>query len=146
MIINQNTMSKKHTIITTGAAIVFAAAGFFGGIKYQQAKAAKMFSARAGQFNGQAGGAGRRGGQGGDFVGGSVISKDEKSITVKAQDGGSKIVLLAPSTSIGKTATGTVEDLTIGAMVIVSGSANSDGSVTASNIQIRNNNGNLRRQ
>ncbi|OIO07392.1 hypothetical protein CO115_00755 [Candidatus Falkowbacteria bacterium CG_4_9_14_3_um_filter_36_9] len=55
------------------------------------------------------------------------------------RDGGSKIVFLSDSTSIGKTTDGTVADLEAGKQVTINGKDNSDGSVTAQSIQIRPN-------
>ena len=57
-------------------------------------------------------------------------------MTVKLQDGGSKIVILTDSTAINKSAEGSREDLKIGGKVGVFGTENSDGSVTAQNIQL----------
>lgn len=69
-------------------------------------------------------------------VSGEIISNDGESITVKAQDGSTKIVLLAKSTSINKAAKGTKDDLKNGERVMVIGNQNSDGSVTADTIQL----------
>ncbi|MEJ0021206.1 MAG: hypothetical protein WDN47_01350 [Candidatus Doudnabacteria bacterium] len=136
-------MDKKHTITVVAVAIVFAAGGFFGGMKYAQGKTAQMRQQRvAGAGFGAGGGArGARGGAGGTagggFTGGQIVSKDDKSITIKTMDGGSKIVFLGASTQIAKSASGTPDDLTQGENVVVTGTANSDGSLTAQMIQIR---------
>jgi hypothetical protein len=79
----------------------------------------------------------RRNGQGGGFLGGSVISKDSTSLTMSIPNGGSKIIFYSPTTAIQKTATGTPEDITAGSMVSVSGTQNPDGSMSANAITIR---------
>lgn len=142
-------MMPKNKMIAIAVVIlvVVAAGSFYGGMKYGQSKAAKTASSDRAQFAGGAGaGAGntaRRNGTFGPnsagFVGGNIISKDDKSITVQSQNGGSKIVFFASSTSIGKTTNGSISDLAVGEPVVVNGTANSDGSVTAQNIQIRPN-------
>jgi hypothetical protein len=67
---------------------------------------------------------------------GEVISKDDKSITVKTQDGGSKIIILSNTTIYSKTSEGTIQDITVGENVGVFGTENSDKSMTAQNVQI----------
>ena len=87
----------------------------------------------AGGFRG-----GRTGGQaGGGFASGEIISKDDKSVTIKLRDGGSKIIFLTDSAEIAKFTSGTIEDLEIGKTVAVNGKTNADGSITADSIQIR---------
>lgn len=109
--------------------------GFFGGTKYQSSKAISTGSAR-GQFaQGQGRGLGITR-NGGGQVTGTILSADSTSITVKLQDGSSKIVIIGNSTAINKSAVGSVSDLTVGTRVGVFGTTNTDGSVTAQNIQV----------
>jgi len=135
--------SKNNLIIAIVVSVVIAGGGgFFGGMKYGQsltpARGASQFAggaARNGNIPGGAASARLR--NGGGVVSGDILSKDDKSITVKDRTGGSKIIFFAPSTSIGKTTAGTANDLTVGETVMVNGTPNTDGSVTATNIQIR---------
>ena len=120
--------------------IIIGAGSFYGGMKYGQQN--RFASASQGNFRGVAGsfGGARRGGAGGtggDAASGEIISKDDKSITVKLRDGGSKIIFIADSTQVMKSTAGTVSDLAIGDQVMSFGTANADGSVTAKSIQIR---------
>jgi hypothetical protein len=64
---------------------------------------------------------------------------DASSISVQsmATTSGSTVILYSPSTSIMKTVTGSAADLMVGSTVVVSGTANSDGSESANSIQIR---------
>ena len=52
----------------------------------------------------------------------------------------SKLVFFSDTTSINKPATGTPEDLTAGKQITVIGQAGDDNSLTAQNIQIRQEN------
>jgi len=81
------------------------------------------------------GGAGR--GTAGGFVTGEVLMKDANTITVKMRDGGSKIIFFSSSTTMGKMAVGSIDDLTQGTQVVVNGTTNQDGSVSATMVQIR---------
>jgi len=123
-------------------ALVAGGAGFFGGMKYQQSQRAAAFQ----QFAGRGGGVGGRGGsgtfgqggrgQGFRPVAGEILKADDTSITVKLNDGSSKIILVTNSTTINKAANATKSDLTVGEKVAVFGMDNSDGSVTAQTIQL----------
>lgn len=128
---------KNHWIITIILVVVIGAGAFFGGMQYQKMQRPSF---GGGAFTGQ-GGAGRRGGAGGQFgnarpVRGEIISSDSNSITVKMSDGSSKIVLLGSSTSITEATSAGKEALTTGKQVMVFGNQNPDGSVTAQNIQL----------
>ncbi len=124
----------KNTIIVAILVLIVAGGGgFFGGMKYQQSKQPNFR-----QFGGQQG---QRTGNGTDRAGfrpvsGEIISADDKSITVKLTDGSSKIVLYSDKTEINKAGTATKEDLKTGEKVMVVGTQNTDGSVTAQNIQL----------
>lgn len=127
---------NKHIIITIVVVLVVAIGAFFGGMKYQQAQGASAFSgAQAARFGGRFGM-----GAGGQRFGaptlGKIVSADANSVTVQMADGSSKIVNLDNTTKIVKTSTAVVSDLTTGTEVAVFGTTNSDGSVTAQNIQI----------
>jgi hypothetical protein len=72
----------------------------------------------------------------GGFTTGSIVSKDAGSITIKTSDGNSKIILYSSSTSISETKDTTIDALTVGEDVTVTGSTNSDGTVTATRITL----------
>ena len=74
-------------------------------------------------------------GAGGNMTSGSIVSSDANSMTIKLASGSTKIVLFSDSTTISVSKTGSTSDLTAGQEVRVSGTTNSDGSITASNIQ-----------
>ncbi|MFZ2621348.1 MAG: hypothetical protein WAX85_00075 [Minisyncoccia bacterium] len=127
--------NNKIKIIAGG--VILAGLSFYGGMKYDQSKVNSLAqSFRSGNFAGQAANRGVRGGAGG-VVAGDILSKDANGVTVKDRDGSSKIVLISGSTSILKTVSGSSSDLDVGKMITVMGTANSDGSVTAESIQIR---------
>ncbi|MGE5041811.1 MAG: OB-fold nucleic acid binding domain-containing protein [Candidatus Levyibacteriota bacterium] len=131
-------MKTNQILITVIVSIIVGAAAFAGGMQYQKSKISNPYS----QFAGAGGNGMRRfgGGNGmmrnGNAVVGEILSKDDTSITVKLNDGSSKIVLYSDKTPINKAAKATKDDLTTGERVAVFGTANSDGSVTAQDIQL----------
>lgn len=127
----------KKNLYWIVALVVVSGVAFYGGNLYGQNQAAAVRKTAQGQF---AGGAGRRGGMGGNgagLVNGSIFSKDDKSITVTLRDGSSKIIFYSPATSVGKMAQGSANDLVAGEQVSVVGKTNDDGTVTAQSIQLR---------
>ncbi|MDD5566926.1 MAG: DUF5666 domain-containing protein [Patescibacteria group bacterium] len=155
---------KKNYLITIIAVIVFGAGGFFSGLTYQKSQDSlagltgqdltnKMQSLglSSGGFgagrnvNGSIstpndrdfpdGTSGRQFG-GGGMINGEIVGLDSQSITVKQQDGSTKTVYFSTSTEINKTATGSTSDLAVGTTVMANGTSNTDGSITAQNIQL----------
>ena len=132
-------MDKKIVVTVLVAVIAAGGVGFFGGMSYGK-NSAQPASGGRGQFAGFSGaGAGRSRGQNtsGGFATGEIISTDASSLTMKLQDGGSKIVFFSGTTQIGKFVVGGSRDLATGQRVTVMGTANADGSMTATSIQIR---------
>lgn len=80
---------------------------------------------------------GVRGGSNGGFLTGTVAAKDASSITLNTRDGSSHVVFITPSTNVSKSVSGAVSDVSVGATIIVSGTTNSDGSVSATLLQLR---------
>lgn len=132
-------MNNNTILITIITLLIGGGLGFYAGMKYQQSQRSTL----AGQFgnrqflmrNGQRVNVGNNRGS---FrpVNGEVISTDEKSITVKLQDGSSKIVLLSDKTEINKAEKVERSELKEGVKVAVFGIENKDGSVSAQNIQL----------
>jgi hypothetical protein len=135
-------LNKKIVLPFTLITIILCSLSFYAGMQYSVSKNTTQRVQFAGQFNrmGQTETNGQRTGMRGAGVGmvsGEILSKDAKSITIKDRTGGSKIVFLGASTEVMKSAAGTIDDLAIGTNVITNGTANSDGSITATTVQIR---------
>ena len=129
---------KNNMVIMIILVLVAGAAGFFGGMQYQKSQRARQFGGAGGQYSGAFGFRGGNGTtrNGARPVSGSILSSDDKSITVKLSDGSTMIVLVTGSTTINKATTAAKSDLTTGTTVAAFGTTNSDGTMTATNIQI----------
>jgi hypothetical protein len=132
-----NNMNKTSKIIS-GIVILLVVAGgaFYGGMLYATNQAAATATAARAGFAGRGT---RTGAAGAGFTAGTILSNDGTSITLQlpASTGGSKIILYSSATQIAKTTSGTTKDLTPGTSVNITGTANTDGSITAQSIQIR---------
>lgn len=140
-------MNKNTWMTIIAVAVVFGGGGFWGGMGYASAKVptSGQFGAGGGAYTGTrgaTGGAGRMNG-----VVGTIVAKDSSSLTVQlggpsatstnGASSGTRIVFYSGSTQVDKYLAGSASDLTIGGSVIVAGTPNSDGSITASMIQLR---------
>ncbi len=126
---------KKTLPIIIIAILLVGAGAFYGGMLYGKSQNGP------GNFRGQRPdanflGAGTKVGNGGGFTNGEVLSLDDKSITIKIRNNGSKIIFFSDATTVNKTVDGAISDLKVGDSIMVSGDSNSDGSISAKQIQL----------
>jgi len=127
---------KTNWIITIIIGVIVGGGAFFGGMQYEKSQASRLNGDQYAQDGQRQGG--RFSGRG-RFAGatvGNVVSQDLSSVTVQLQDGSSKIINIAGSTTFSKTNTASKSDIQNGARIAAFGTTNSDGSVTAAYIQI----------
>lgn len=148
---------NKKIIINIASIIVIGGVSFYTGIKYGQGKILAANKTANGEWANlsneerqariQAGAAnmgnisrqasGMRANSNNGTVMGEILSKDDKSVTIKLRDGGSKIIFFSASTQITKSAASAPDDLKVGENLIANGNANQDGTINAQSIQIR---------
>jgi threonine dehydrogenase-like Zn-dependent dehydrogenase len=138
--------NKKINTLTIIILLIALSIGFGGGIYYQKTKTTNLiqngqlrnFQGSNGQNIGPSGAGNGTNRNGARFNGitGEITSVDENSITVKMNDGSSKIVLFSDKTQVNKSAQASVADLKAGETVMVMGETGTDGSVTAQSIQL----------
>ncbi|MFH1098551.1 MAG: DUF5666 domain-containing protein [Candidatus Uhrbacteria bacterium] len=135
---------KKLIPVIVAVVIVVGGAAFYGGMRYERGKNGHLdFSSEQRrqafqQTSPRAGGFTRDGGRmDTNVISGEIITQDDKSITIKINNGGSQIVFLSQDTEITKSVSGSSDDLTPGETVFVSGKQNRDGSITAQTVQLR---------
>lgn len=143
---SESTSSIKLSTAVFGAvliAVAFTAVGYF----VSRTFVASAAPGRAMMFQG--GGNGGAGGQQGNrmrvsggaagmgFINGTLVKKDESSFSVKQRDGSMKLVLITSSTKASKMTDASLKDFNLDQQVMITGTANSDGSVTAQTVQIR---------
>ena len=136
---------SKTFFVMFAVAILTAGAGFYGGIMFQKSKtpkanpnglATRSFNRNSNNQMPIPGAGGRMGGGMLRPLVGEILSKDDKSVTVKMQDGSSKIVMLSATTVINKAEKVDAGALAVGETIRVFGTTNPDGSVTAQDIQL----------
>ncbi len=123
----------KNIIIAVVISVVVAGGvGFWIGTKQAPVGGSPSGQTARGNFAGRGGAGGFGGG-----TTGSIVSNSGNTLTISLKDGSSKIVFVSASTTVMKTTAGSLSDLSSGTNVVVIGSTNSDGSVTANSIQLR---------
>lgn len=123
------------------ALVIVAGGSFYGGMQYQSGKdvaatataAASAAGSTRRAFTGT--GAGRTAGAGATI--GTVLSVDNQGLTIQSRDGSSKVVFITPSTAVQKMVDGSMSDVAAQSNVTIMGATNSDGSITATAIQLR---------
>lgn len=131
---------NKNLITLLVVALISLGAGFFGGVEYQKTK--KVTFNRTGAIQGQYGTSKTTGstttsktnGNVSRPVSGEITSIDNGTITVKAQDGSSKIIVISSSTKIEVTTTGSTSDLKTGDTVSIIGTTDTSGTVSAQSV------------
>jgi hypothetical protein len=121
------------SIITT---IIASSIGYYLGTH----RVSTQTNIRSGSMMGQGGamrGGFARGGTSGGIINGDVVSFTDTILTVKSRDGGSRVILFTGTTKVSKSVEGTRADVKDGSKVLIIGSQNSDGSVTAETVQLR---------
>ncbi len=131
---------KKHKIHIIW--VIIAVAALVGGIFIGKGMAAANGSNSTIVFNGSstrgAGGTRFGAGAGGGFAAGQVLSIGGDSLTLQLPNGNSVNVFYSSSTQVVVPQKASIASVTPGTAVIVGGTQNSDGSMTATTIQIRN--------
>ena len=127
-------MNNKTTVWVI-VLVVVAGGAFWGGMQYAKSStpATAVRTAGSGSYTGARG----TRTAGGGFTSGQIVSSDATSITIQMQSGSSQVVFYSPTTQIMKSTSGSAADLAAGVNVMISGTTNSDGSLTANSIQIR---------
>ena len=135
-------MEHKQTIgVGVVALLIGVAIGVAGTHLFSpKTTTASAFTRGGGSFAGARGGTTAtfsRGVNSGSMLAGTITSTGSGSVVLNTRDGNSHVVLITPDTTVSKSVDGTLSDVTKGSTVIVSGTTNSDGSVSANLIQIR---------
>ena len=126
---------KQSIIPIIVAAVIAAGVGFYGGMRYGQTKTPSFAQQGFANRDGNRQIAGRAGG-GNGVVRGQILNLDASTLTVKLADGSSKIVILPDTVTVEKTSQAAKSDIQTGDQVMVIGTANTDGTITAQNIQL----------
>ena len=132
-------MLNKNILLVVVLGLLVAGGSFGIGYKVAQLKNRATISSRFSNMRLQGGPQGATSGArfvGRNQVAGDITSLDDKSLTIKMADGSSKIILLSDSLIVNKSVEASRTDLKVGGKIAVFGAVNTDGSVTASSIEL----------
>ena len=107
--------------------ILVATTAFYVGMKYQQSKMPQGVFFQGG---GQTAQARER------MLSGEVISKDEKSLTLKLPNGSIRIIFLSEKTEFLKMTEGNLNDIEAGKQIMIIGNQTTEGAFVAEQIQL----------
>lgn len=124
---------SRRPLVMVAAALILALFAFGGGFAVANATSAKPAARTFAGANGQAGG-------GGGGASGTVAAVSSTQMTVTTQAGGSKLVLLSPTTTVTQVMStpAAISAIASGNQVTVIGTTNPDGSVTATQVVLGN--------
>ena len=139
--------NQKIVIACVITAVLAGGVGYVGGVKMSPLKRSVMFNSRSGQtMNLRNNNQNNQNGKGitnapnmmgrGGAITGEVIAKDNKSLTIKMSDGSSKIVIISDKTIYRMASESSLDKIEVGTKVATFGDSNSDGSTTATSIEI----------
>jgi hypothetical protein len=126
---------KKYLVHIVWLVIAIVALG--GGYFWGKASGA---AARTAGFAGIYSSSTRRlagGAAGGGLVAGTIATMDSSTITLQLANGNSEVVFYSSSTPVSEPTIVSASALKVGTTVMVAGTSNSDGSLTAQTIQVR---------
>jgi hypothetical protein len=127
---------KLH-IVWAIIAVIALVGGVFWGKTMASARGTGAFAGAFGSST-RGGFAGRGGAAGGGFVAGTVSAIDANSITLQLPNGNSENVFYSSSTSVIVPQPASISTIQPGTMVMIGGTTDSSGNLTASSIQVRN--------
>lgn len=128
---------KKYLVHIIWVVIVIVA--LVGGVWYGRSSVASQASKGASASTARSGYA--RTVAAGGFVSGQIISVATNSMTVSLANGNSQVVFYSTSTQVTKPTIVPASTLVAGTRVMIGGTANSDGSLTAQSIQVQTGSG-----
>lgn len=130
---------QKYIFTAIIVAVITGSIGFLAGDYYRKSKTPSNFRGQRQFANGQGqrpstgNSTGRAGMQ---PVAGEITAVDDQTLTIKTQNGDSKIVVYSDSTKINKTETASKDDLSTGSEVMVLGNQDDNGTITAQTISL----------